>query len=118
MGLPQLDALIAVDADGSLLNFSHYWPAPAVNLADRDYFKALKTNSALTTYFGEPVFNLVVAKRGLNTGVVVNGKYAIASHGDENLDSNEMGMIVAFDATRRGKLTKDAIKWSVEGFVG
>ena len=56
-GLPQLDALIAVDADGSLLNFSHYWPAPSVSLADRDYFKALKTNSALTTYFGEPVFN-------------------------------------------------------------
>jgi diguanylate cyclase (GGDEF)-like protein len=56
-GLPQLDALIAVDADGSLLNFSHYWPAPSVTLADRDYFNALKTNKALTTYFGEPVFN-------------------------------------------------------------
>jgi len=56
-GLPQLDALIAVDADGSLLNFSHYWPAPPVTLADRDYFNALKTNKALTTYFGEPVFN-------------------------------------------------------------
>jgi diguanylate cyclase (GGDEF)-like protein len=56
-GLPQLDALIAVDADGSLLNFSHYWPPPPVTLVDRDYFKALKTNAALTTYFGEPVFN-------------------------------------------------------------
>jgi diguanylate cyclase (GGDEF)-like protein len=55
--LPQLDALIAVDADGNLLNFSHYWPAPSVTLADRDYFNALKTNRALTTYFGEPVFN-------------------------------------------------------------
>src|ERR1700751_1893781 len=56
-GLPQLDALIAVDADGKLLNFSHYWPVPPVTLVDRDYFKALKTNPALTTYFGEPVFN-------------------------------------------------------------
>ena len=56
-GLPQLDALIAVDTDGNLLNFSHYWPPPSVTLADRDYFKALKTNGALTTYFGEPVFN-------------------------------------------------------------
>jgi diguanylate cyclase (GGDEF)-like protein len=56
-GLPQLDALIAVDADGSLLNFSHYWPPPTVTLADRDYFNALKTDNALTTYFGEPVFN-------------------------------------------------------------
>jgi diguanylate cyclase (GGDEF)-like protein len=56
-GLPQLDALIAVDADGSLLNFSHYWPPPTVTLADRDYYNALKTNRALTTYFGEPVIN-------------------------------------------------------------
>ena len=67
---------------------------------------------------GEPVFNLVIAKRGLNTGIVLNGKYAIVSHGDENLDSNEIGMIAAFDASRKGKLGKDAIKWSVQGFLG
>ena len=73
---------------------------------------------AMKPQTGEPVFNLVIAKRGLNTGIVLNGKYAIASHGDENLDSNEMGMILAFDATRKGKLGKDAIKWSVPGFVG
>ncbi|HTQ55261.1 MAG TPA: PQQ-binding-like beta-propeller repeat protein [Bryobacteraceae bacterium] len=73
---------------------------------------------AMKPQTGEPVFSLVIAKRGLNTGIVMNGKYAIASHGDENLDSNEMGMIFAFDATRRGKLGKDAIKWSVPGFVG
>jgi len=64
------------------------------------------------------VWNLVIAKRGLNTGIVVNGKYAIVSHGDENLDSNEMGMIAAFDATRTGKLGKDSIKWSIQGFMG
>ncbi|MGA2588420.1 MAG: PQQ-binding-like beta-propeller repeat protein [Bryobacteraceae bacterium] len=73
---------------------------------------------ALKPQTGEPVFNLVIAKRGLNTGIVVNGNYAIVSHGDENLDSNEMGMIAAFDATRKGKLGKDAIKWSVKGFIG
>ena len=63
---------------------------------------------AMKPQTGEPVWNLVIAKRGLNTGIVVNGKYAIVSHGDENLDSNEMGMIAAFDATaqreaRQGK---------------
>jgi outer membrane protein assembly factor BamB len=73
---------------------------------------------AMKPQTGEPVFSLVLAKRGLNTGIVVNGKYAIASHGDENMDSNAMGMIAAFDASRRGKLGKEAIKWSVEGFVG
>jgi len=73
---------------------------------------------AMKPQTGEPVFSLVIAKRGLNTGIVLNGNYAIASHADENLDSNQMGMIVAFDATRKGKLGKDAIKWSVQGFMG
>ena len=95
-----------------------------MNIANVDGTRLLLTGGAdgaalaMRPQTGEPVFNLVIAKRGLNTGIVVNGKYAIASHGDENLDSNEMGMILAFDATRKGKLGKDAIKWSVPGFVG
>jgi outer membrane protein assembly factor BamB len=67
---------------------------------------------------GEPVFHLVVAKRGLNTGVVASGSTVFFSHGDENLDSNEMGMIAAMDATGRGELTKASIKWSVKGLLG
>ena len=73
---------------------------------------------AMKPQTGEPVWNLVVAKRGMNTGLVVNGKYAILSHGDENLESNEMGMIAAFDATGKGKLGSDSIKWMVKGFLG
>jgi outer membrane protein assembly factor BamB len=67
---------------------------------------------------GEPVWNFPLAKRGMNTGMVVNGKYAIVSHGDENLEGNEMGLLAAFDATGKGKLTMDAIKWMVKGFMG
>ena len=67
---------------------------------------------------GEPVWSLVIAKRGLNTGIVVNGNYAIVSHSEENLDSNEMGMIAAFDATGKGKLGKESIKWADKGFMG
>jgi outer membrane protein assembly factor BamB len=73
---------------------------------------------AMKPQTGEPAWNLVVAKRGLNTGIVVTGNYAILSHGDENLDSNEMGMIAAFDATGKGKLGKESIKWAVKGFMG
>ena len=73
---------------------------------------------AMKPQTGEPVWNLVVAKRGLNTGLVVNGKYAIFSHGDENLEGNEMGMLGAFDATGKGKLGMDSIKWMVKGFLG
>jgi outer membrane protein assembly factor BamB len=73
---------------------------------------------AMKPQTGEPVWNLVIAKRGLNTGILVNGKYALLSHSEENLDSNEMGMIAAFDATGKGKLGKESIKWAVKGFLG
>src|SRR2546428_391603 len=64
---------------------------------------------AIKPQTGEPVWNLVVAKRGLNTGIVVSGKYAILSHSEENLDTNEMGMIAAVDATGKGKLGRGSI---------
>ena len=44
---------------------------------------------AIKPQTGEPVWNLPLAKRGMNTGMVANGKYAIVSHGDENLEGNE-----------------------------
>jgi signal transduction histidine kinase len=56
-GLPQVDALTLIDAQGSLINFTRYWPIPAVNVADRDYFKALKSDPAADTFVSEPVPN-------------------------------------------------------------
>ncbi len=73
---------------------------------------------AMKPQTGEPVWNLVIAKRGLNTGILVSGNYAILSHSEENLDTNEMGMIAAFDATGKGKLGKESVKWAVKGFMG
>ena len=72
---------------------------------------------AMKPQTGEPVWSLVIAKRGLNTGILVSGKYAILSHSEENLDSNEMGMIAAFDATGKGKLGKESIKWADKGVL-
>lgn len=73
---------------------------------------------AMKPQTGEPIWSLVLAKRGLNTGIVVNGKWAIVSHSEENLASNEMGMLAAFDASAKGKLGKPNIKWSIMGFLG
>ncbi len=73
---------------------------------------------AMKPQTGEPVWRLVLAKRGLNTGIVVSGNMAIASHGDENLNTNEMGMIAAFDATAKGELGKQHMKWAKPGFMG
>jgi len=40
---------------------------------------------AIKPQTGEKVWGIVIAKRGINTGVVVNGSTVIVSHGDENL---------------------------------
>ena len=56
-GLPQLDAITMIDHNGDLINFSRDYPVPKVNVADRDYFKALAGASKLTTFVSQPVQN-------------------------------------------------------------
>jgi hypothetical protein len=54
----------------------------------------------------------------LNTGVVVYNNLAILTHSEENLESSEMGMMLAVDATAKGEIKKDQIKWSTYGWQG
>lgn len=56
-GLPQLDAITLIGADGTLINFSRSWPIPAVNLSDRDYFRALRDDPSMERFISEPVQN-------------------------------------------------------------
>jgi hypothetical protein len=67
---------------------------------------------------GEPVWKFVMSKRGLNTGVALNGSTVFVSHSEENIDSNEMGMLAALDGTAKGEIPKAKLKWSVTGFQG
>lgn len=73
---------------------------------------------AIKPQTGEPVWKYEISKRGLNTGVVVRGGNAILTHSEENLDSSEMGMIVAVDAGSKGEIKKDQIKWRTYGWQG
>ena len=73
---------------------------------------------AIKPQTGEPVWKYEISKRGLNTGVVVHGTTAILTHSEENLESNEMGMMVAVDATAKGDIKKEQVKWSVFGWQG
>ena len=73
---------------------------------------------AIKPQTGEPVWKYEISKRGLNTGVVVYNNTAILTHSEENLDSNEMGMMVAVDASAKGEIKKDQVKWSVYGWQG
>lgn len=73
---------------------------------------------AMKALTGEPIWTYAITKRGINNCAVVNGTTVVASHSEENLDTNEMGMITAIDATGKGALTKANAKWAVNGIRG
>ena len=60
-GLSHVSSVILINSDGMLINASLEWPIPATNVADRDYFKALKLDAQLTSFVSEPI-------RGRRTG--------------------------------------------------
>src|SRR5712692_7534364 len=53
--LPHVDAVMIINAQGKLINFSRSWPIPDVNVSDRDYFKALQSDPQLSSFVSEPV---------------------------------------------------------------
>lgn len=55
--LPQVNAITLIDHKGKLLNFTRYWPIPDVDISDRDYFKALATDTSMLRFVGQPVRN-------------------------------------------------------------
>ncbi len=73
---------------------------------------------AIEPQTGEPVWKYEISKRGLNTGVVVHGTTAILTHSEENLDSSEMGLMVAVDAASKGEIKKEQAKWTIYGWQG
>jgi outer membrane protein assembly factor BamB len=68
---------------------------------------------AMKPQTGEKVWGAVIAKRAINTGAVVVGNEVIVTHGDENLDVNELGMIGAIDGSLSGDIK--TVKWAQKG---
>jgi outer membrane protein assembly factor BamB len=64
---------------------------------------------------GEPVWRLDVSKRALNNSMVMVGNDVIATHSEENFDTNEMGLVTRFDAGLKGEIKKEQTKWFVHG---
>lgn len=73
---------------------------------------------AMKAQTGEPVWSFPITKRGINNCAVISGTTVFASHSEENLDTNEMGLLAAIDATGKGALGKGSVKWSVNGIRG
>jgi diguanylate cyclase (GGDEF)-like protein/PAS domain S-box-containing protein len=61
-------AISIFDADGKLINTSAAWPAPSVNVADRPYFRSLKSALRSPEMVVEPVFSRIT---GVWTTVIV-----------------------------------------------
>ncbi|HWM48914.1 MAG TPA: EAL domain-containing protein [Xanthobacteraceae bacterium] len=57
VGLPQIGTFTLFNARGQMFNFSRFWPIPDINVADRDFFQALRSDAALKTFIGKPIQN-------------------------------------------------------------
>ena len=69
---------------------------------------------AIKPQTGERVWSFIAAKRAINTGVVVSGNTVFVSHGDENLEGTQLGMLAAIDGSQTGDIK--TTKWAVKGF--
>ncbi len=72
--LPQLEAIIFVNAGGQIVNFSHYWPIPGINLADQPYFIALRNNPEQRLFISAPVQSRETGKWSVYVAHRINGK--------------------------------------------
>ena len=71
---PILDVATFVGSDGKVLNFSRSYPAPEINLADRDYFTYLKSHNDSEVFYSMPVRNKGNGKWVFYLARRVNGK--------------------------------------------
>jgi hypothetical protein len=74
-------------------------------------FHALQVNT------GKPAWSLEVSKRAILNSVLFRDNVVYLTHGEENIDTTEMGMIAAIDATGSGQLAGASVKWVTRGFL-
>jgi hypothetical protein len=56
---PGSDTIVIADGKGNIAAASRTWPAPPVNIVDRDYFRFIKQNPDLNEYVSVPTLNRV-----------------------------------------------------------
>jgi outer membrane protein assembly factor BamB len=68
---------------------------------------------AIKVQTGEKVWSYVATKRAINTGVAVSGNDVFISHGDENTEGVELGLVAAIDGSQTGDIK--TTKWADRG---
>jgi outer membrane protein assembly factor BamB len=66
---------------------------------------------------GKTMWSLEVSKRAILNSVLFRNNLVFLTHGEENIDTTEMGMIAAIDPVAGGVLTGAAVKWATRGFL-
>jgi methyl-accepting chemotaxis protein len=56
-GWPHIGSITLINSQGKLFNFSRSWPLPDIDVTDREFYHALKSNAQMTSFMGEPVRN-------------------------------------------------------------
>jgi signal transduction histidine kinase len=59
LGVPSMRALVVIDADGRMVAFSRWHPPPSIQVADRDYFIALRDRPGNELFIGVPTINRI-----------------------------------------------------------
>jgi outer membrane protein assembly factor BamB len=68
---------------------------------------------AIKVQTGEKVWSYIATKRAINTGVAVSGNNVFLSHGDENTEGVELGLVAAIDGSQTGEIK--TTKWADRG---
>ena len=72
---------------------------------------------ALNARTGETLWKFTLAKRGINSSIVVENGLVYVCHSEDNVDEASMGRVVCIDATGRGDVTKTHEKWRYNKFT-
>lgn len=73
-GMPHLSSVIVIDADGDIIAISSEdAPVPHLNVADRTYFEALRTDPLVGHFLSEPIVNRITGEVSLAMARRVTG---------------------------------------------
>jgi hypothetical protein len=71
-----MNALIVINVQGKVINWSRNWPIPNIDVSDRDYFEALKTDKTATSFLSKPL-----QSRGSGTWTIGLGRKVLGPNG-------------------------------------
>ena len=91
-GLPQIFSLTIVDSGGTRISSSREWPASNINLSDREYFQAIKSNPKGASFVSGPVRSRITGTWKIVLGrpvVTADGEFLGEVHGSMALENFE-----------------------------